>query len=110
MQDPELLSLLESSGVPEEAVIVRQASRIYTLATLRDKHRPTFGGIEINVEDMSDCSLGFNAVPSNQPRIPDGVDDLGDPHARKRRMGGVDQHVAAPRECHHRGDQERERR
>ena len=66
MLDAELLRLLHESDVPRDALIVKQASEIHLLGTLNQKHRPTFGGLEVHVQESGNprCSLGFNGVLS----------------------------------------------
>jgi hypothetical protein len=48
-------------GIPDGAVIVEQAEPIIQMATLRDRARPTTGGLQINFPGYL-CTLGFNAT------------------------------------------------
>jgi len=47
-------------GVPEEAVSVVLTEPILPMNSLRDSHRPTVGGLQINFPGYL-CTLGFNA-------------------------------------------------
>jgi len=46
-------------------VIVEPAEPIVPMATLRDAHRPTMGGLQINFPGFL-CTLGFNALDGTQ--------------------------------------------
>lgn len=47
-------------GIPASAYAVVVTEPIHQVATLRDRHRPTFGGIQIHFSQYL-CTLGFNA-------------------------------------------------
>ncbi|MGQ0701551.1 MAG: hypothetical protein ACT4PM_00280 [Gemmatimonadales bacterium] len=47
-------------GIPDDAVTVVQTAPIVLMATLRDRWRPTQGGIQIHFGQFL-CTLGFNA-------------------------------------------------
>lgn len=49
-----------ASGVPEAAVVFDTAPLPVTVASLRDRVRPTGGGLQISPAANSYCSLGFN--------------------------------------------------
>jgi hypothetical protein len=51
---------LAAQGIPEDAYEVRITEPIYQVATLRDRWRPTQGGIQIHFGQFL-CTLGFNA-------------------------------------------------
>jgi len=51
---------LLSTGVPREAVVLRETARFEPLAGLRDKLRPAPGGAQIVFGPFA-CTLGFNA-------------------------------------------------
>ncbi|HSA58048.1 MAG TPA: hypothetical protein VLE53_20205 [Gemmatimonadaceae bacterium] len=52
-------------GIPESAFEVRVVAPIHQLATLRDRIRPTVGGIQIHFFQFL-CTLGFNADVGGQ--------------------------------------------
>jgi hypothetical protein len=52
-------------GIPDEAVTVVRAEPIVQVATLRDRWRPTQGGIQIHFGQYL-CTLGFNADDGTQ--------------------------------------------
>jgi hypothetical protein len=54
-----VLNALSRIGVPASAVSVKVTEPIYQLATLRDRFRPTQGGIQIHFGQFL-CTLGFN--------------------------------------------------
>lgn len=56
---------LSRMGVPSGAVEVRVVQPIHQLATLRDRWRPTRGGIQIHFGQFL-CTMGFNADDGNQ--------------------------------------------
>jgi hypothetical protein len=58
---PELARL----GIPEDVVEFRVTPPIYQVATLRDRWRPTIGGIQIHFGQYL-CTLGFNADDGTQ--------------------------------------------
>jgi hypothetical protein len=47
-------------GIPSSAYTVVETEPIYQVATLRDRWRPTIGGIQIHFSNFL-CTLGFNA-------------------------------------------------
>jgi hypothetical protein len=51
---------LAALGVPEASYVVEVVPAIHALVTLRDKFRPTLGGIQIHFSNYL-CTLGFNA-------------------------------------------------
>jgi hypothetical protein len=51
---------LARRGIPEDAVEFRITPPIYQVATLRDRWRPTIGGIQIHFGQYL-CTMGFNA-------------------------------------------------
>jgi hypothetical protein len=61
-------NVLTGLGVPSGAVVVEQRSPIVPMATLRDRVRPTIGGLQINFFPVTTtpvtllCTLGFNAI------------------------------------------------
>ena len=52
-------------GVPAAALTVREVEPIGFAATLRDRVRPTVGGLQIHWDNFL-CTLGFNAVDAGQ--------------------------------------------
>jgi len=46
-------------GIPADAYRIEVAQPIHFVATLRDRHRPTIGGIQIHFSNFL-CTLGFN--------------------------------------------------
>jgi len=54
-------TLLRRLGVPDGAVLVREARPVRPVATLRDRVRPVGGGLQINFGNFL-CTLGFNAL------------------------------------------------
>lgn len=52
-------------GVPAAAITVREVEPIQRAATLRDRVRPTVGGLQIHWNNFL-CTLGFNAVDAGQ--------------------------------------------
>jgi hypothetical protein len=52
-------------GVPAAAVVVQEVEPVIYAATLRDRVRPTRGGLQINFPGFL-CTLGFNANRSGQ--------------------------------------------
>ena len=58
-----VLNALSRIGVPASAVNVQVTEPIYQLATLRDRFRPTQGGIQIHFGQFL-CTLGFNVSHS----------------------------------------------
>ena len=58
-------SLAARLGVPAEALTVRETDPIVYVATLRDRVRPTVGGLQIHWDNFL-CTLGFNAVDAGQ--------------------------------------------
>jgi hypothetical protein len=58
--------LVARLGIPAGAVIIRETEPIRFAATLRDRVRPTVGGLQINFPGFL-CTLGFNAVSGTQP-------------------------------------------
>jgi hypothetical protein len=57
--------VLARLGIPEEAVQFRITPPIHQVATLRDRFRPTIGGIQIHFGQYL-CTLGFNADDGTQ--------------------------------------------
>jgi hypothetical protein len=51
---------LSNLGIPESAFVVQVTPPIYQVATLRDRWRPTLGGIQIHFGQYL-CTMGFNA-------------------------------------------------
>src|SRR6266850_3769207 len=58
-------SLAARLGVPAEALTVRDADPIHSVATLQDQIRPVVAGLQINFPGFL-CSIGFNAVSGGQ--------------------------------------------
>lgn len=58
-----VLNALSRMGVPASAVNVRVTEPIYQMATLRDRFRPTQGGIQIHFGNFL-CTMGFNVTHS----------------------------------------------
>jgi hypothetical protein len=56
---------LNRLGIPESAVEFRITAPILQMATLRDRFRPTIGGIQIHFGQYV-CTLGFNADDGTQ--------------------------------------------
>jgi hypothetical protein len=52
---------LSMLGVPLDAVFVEEAAPFLSLSSLRDKHRPVVGGLQIGSATKI-CTLGFNAT------------------------------------------------
>ncbi|HEX2450689.1 MAG TPA: hypothetical protein VHJ69_06100 [Gemmatimonadales bacterium] len=61
----ELHRALAALHVPAEAVVVQETAPIRQLATLQERVRPVQGGLMIDFI-LGLCSLGFNALRSNQ--------------------------------------------
>jgi hypothetical protein len=57
---PGVRTALERLGIPGSAFTVQLTPPIYQVASLRDRWRPTFGGIQIHFGQFL-CTLGFNA-------------------------------------------------
>lgn len=59
-------------GIPPEAVIVQQRAPIKAMVTLRERVRPTVGGLQINFFPSTVsavtllCTLGFNAIAEGE--------------------------------------------
>jgi hypothetical protein len=60
---------LKNQKVPLEAVIISETAAIKPMATLQDRIRPTFGGLQLNWDNDNNfangswvCTLGFNAT------------------------------------------------
>lgn len=62
---PRVRGALARLGIPSSAFSVRVTAPIHQVATLRDRWRPTFGGIQIHFGQYL-CSLGFNADDGTQ--------------------------------------------
>ena len=58
-----VLNALSRIGVPASAVQVRVTEPIHPMATLRDRFRPTLGGLQIHFGQYV-CTLGFNVSHS----------------------------------------------
>jgi len=56
---PEVARVLRRLGVPESAYVVRVVEPIRFLASLRDEHTPTLGGVQIHFSNYL-CTLGFS--------------------------------------------------
>jgi hypothetical protein len=56
---------LSQLGIPDEVAEVRVVDPIYQVATLRDRWRPTIGGIQIHFGQFL-CTMGFNADDGTQ--------------------------------------------
>ena len=52
-------------GIPATALLIERTAPIENMASLRDAHRPTVGGIQINFPGFL-CTLGFNAGTGTQ--------------------------------------------
>jgi hypothetical protein len=52
---------LGTHGIPREAVSIEQVAPIKAEKTLRNRHRPLVGGLQIATQDFF-CTLGFNAI------------------------------------------------
>jgi hypothetical protein len=52
-------------GIPASALLIERTAPIENMITLRDAHRPTVGGIQINFPGFL-CTLGFNAGTETQ--------------------------------------------
>jgi hypothetical protein len=61
----ELHRSLAALHVPDQAVVVQESAPIRQLATLQERVRPVQGGLMIDFI-LGLCSLGFNALRSNQ--------------------------------------------
>ena len=64
-----VLAKLSEAGVPTDAVVLTRGYHMHAAATLRDKRRPTGGGVQIIINNTffggsfaRACSLGFNVV------------------------------------------------
>ena len=57
---PGVQRALTALGIPNSAYTVRVTEPIYQVATLRDRWRPTLGGIQIHFTQYL-CTMGFNA-------------------------------------------------
>jgi hypothetical protein len=58
-------NVLERLGIPSSAYTIQVAEPIHMAATLRDRWRPTQGGIQIHFSQYL-CTLGFNADDGTQ--------------------------------------------
>jgi hypothetical protein len=65
MSHASVRALAARLGVPAEAVEVRDADPIHSVATLRDLVRPVVAGLQINFGQFV-CSIGFNATSGGQ--------------------------------------------
>jgi hypothetical protein len=59
--EPVVEEYLAQLGIPREAVVIEQTDPIVMLTSLRDRHRPLVGGLQINFSGFL-CTIGFNAV------------------------------------------------
>lgn len=73
---------LSRMGVPEESFEVQVVEPIHMVATLRDRWRPTQGGIQIHFGQFL-CTMGFNADDGSQRSF------ITNSHCTKR-QGGVE--------------------
>ena len=55
---------LISHFIPASAVQVESTTAVNRVATLQDRVRPTFGGLQIQTTSQPSCTLGFNAYLS----------------------------------------------
>lgn len=68
-QRDEVEGLLRRAGVPPEALVIEQGRAEQAATTLRDKFRPTGGGIQVKTFDglnhLWTCTLGFNVTSAS---------------------------------------------
>lgn len=62
---PGVRRALEALGIPNSVVAIEVTEPIYQLATLRDRFRPTQGGVQIHFGQYL-CTLGFNAYDGTE--------------------------------------------
>jgi hypothetical protein len=56
-----IASRVSALGIPAAAVLIEETKPYRFASSLRDKHRPVVGGLQISRPDGGLCTLGFNA-------------------------------------------------
>lgn len=57
---PNVMRAIEAAGVPAQAVIIERRRQDQAAVSLRDRYRPTAGGLQIVNAGGGRCTLGFN--------------------------------------------------